>query len=148
MPFDKPTLDAIRAAAPKPGGLLLTPEFTVPVEDATAVDVDYTALWLDTAGSTKAESSGATPAQALDNLLLVLQGRASEVSRAVLLARAQRREARIGDLPGGREVLRRARGSHPRGLHRAGQAKQHPGSGGLPLHGLHQVGHDSPAEQG
>lgn len=52
---------------------------------------------LDASGSTRAESSGATPAQALDNLLLVLQGRESEVSRAVLLARAQRREARIGE---------------------------------------------------
>ncbi len=81
------TLAAITLAAPgdKPGGLLLRPDF-----DPSRPG--FEAYWQRASGASHS-SWGDTEAEALDNLLLVMQGNGDQVDHALRLKVAQASEA-------------------------------------------------------
>ena len=88
MPFDQATLDAIAASAPDPtGGPEMHPTHAPPDDDAPA----FYASWR-VAGLVKAEGTGDTAGDALDDLLANLQD-PSRVDQQERLKIAQSEEA-------------------------------------------------------
>ena len=88
MPFDRATLDAIKAAAP-PGSLMLRP-----LQDDGSLPASlrigrFSAEWQGPVGTPSHTAPGDTEAEALDNLLLNLEGK---LDRAIRLRAAQARE--------------------------------------------------------
>jgi len=80
------TIAAIKVAAPteSPGGIAIRPNFQPSLPA-------FTAEWL-TARSANFEAVGDTEQEALDNLLLVLQGKSGTVEKRIRLRKAQAEE--------------------------------------------------------
>ncbi len=83
MPFAQATLDSINALGAAPGGVVVRPFH----QDGT-----FRAYWEQPDGFTH-EAEGATEAEALDNLLLVMQGNGDQVDQAIRLRKALALEA-------------------------------------------------------
>lgn len=83
--FDQATLDAIKAAATEEGGILLRPHFA----DGPA----FQAYWQRSAGGASHNAWGTSEGDALDNLLLMMQGKAAEVKKSLRLQAAQMAES-------------------------------------------------------
>ena len=86
MPFDEATLDAIKAAAGEPGAAGIHP-------NTAGESPAFFSMFYAATGERTERSYGATEGNALDNLLLVLQGKGDEVDKALRLVQAQRTEA-------------------------------------------------------